>query len=56
VLTDDLERARLIAEAREHVLGFDWAAVAGRTREVNAGMVATDAESTTLRPDGLSRT
>jgi glycogen(starch) synthase len=56
VLTDDLARARLIAEAREHLLGFDWAEVARRTREVYAGLVATDAESATLRPDGLSRT
>jgi glycogen synthase len=56
VLTDDLARARLVAEAREHVLGFDWAEVARRTREVYAGLVATDAESATLRPDGLSRT
>ncbi len=56
VLTDDLARARLIAEAREHVLGFDWAEVARRTRAVYAGVIETDAESTTLRPDGLSRT
>jgi glycogen(starch) synthase len=56
VLTDDLARARLIAEAREHVLGFDWAEVARRTREVYAGVIEADAESTTLRPDGLSRT
>ncbi|HWF55181.1 MAG TPA: glycosyltransferase family 4 protein [Solirubrobacteraceae bacterium] len=34
VLTDDVERARLIADAREHVLGYDWAEVARRTREV----------------------
>jgi glycogen(starch) synthase len=34
VLTDDVERGRLIAEAREHVLRFDWAAVARRTRTV----------------------
>lgn len=56
VLTDDLARARLIAEAREHVLGFDWAEVARRTREVYAELVEADAQSTTLRPDGLSRT
>jgi glycogen(starch) synthase len=31
VLTDDAERAQLVAEAREHVLRFDWAAVARRT-------------------------
>ena len=34
VLTDDAERAQLVAEAREHVLRFDWAEVARRTREV----------------------
>ncbi len=56
VLTDDLARARLIAEAREHVLGFDWAEVARRTREVYAELAEAGAQSTTLRPDGLSRT
>ncbi len=34
VLTDDAERAQLVAEAREHVLRFDWAEVARRTGEV----------------------
>jgi glycogen(starch) synthase len=34
VLTDDVERARLIAEAREHVLRYDWGTVAQRTRLV----------------------
>jgi glycogen(starch) synthase len=34
VLTDDAERAQLVAEAREHVLRFDWGAVAGRTADV----------------------
>jgi glycogen synthase len=34
VLTDDAERARLIADAREHVLRFDWAEVARRTAEI----------------------
>jgi glycogen synthase len=34
VLTDDAERAQLVAEAREHVLRFDWAEVARRTAEV----------------------
>ena len=34
VLTDDAERAQLVAEAREHVLRFDWAEVARRTDEV----------------------
>jgi glycogen(starch) synthase len=34
VLTDDAERMRLVAEAREHVLRFDWAEVARRTAAV----------------------
>jgi glycogen synthase len=31
VLTDDAERAQLVAEAREHVLRFDWSEVARQT-------------------------
>jgi glycogen synthase len=34
VLADDAARAQLIAEAREHVLRFDWAEVARRTHEL----------------------
>ena len=34
VLTDDVMRAQVVAEAREHVLLFDWAEVARRTRAV----------------------
>ncbi|HWE33023.1 MAG TPA: glycosyltransferase family 4 protein [Solirubrobacteraceae bacterium] len=34
VLGDDDTRARAVAAAREHVLGFDWAEVARRTDEV----------------------
>jgi glycogen(starch) synthase len=34
VLEDDGERLRLVAEAREHVLAFDWAQVARQTRTV----------------------
>jgi glycogen synthase len=34
VLSDDDARAQLVAEAREHVLAFDWAEVAHRTREL----------------------
>jgi glycogen synthase len=34
VLTDDAERTRLVAEAREHVLRFGWAEVARRTAEI----------------------
>lgn len=40
ILTDDRARARLVAEAREHVLGFDWAEVARRTSEVYAALAA----------------
>jgi len=36
VLTDDDARAQLVAEAREHVLRFDWAEVARRTADVYA--------------------
>jgi glycogen synthase len=43
VLTDDAGRARLVAEARAHVLRFDWATVASRTRELYAGLTATTA-------------
>ena len=38
VLTDDVLRDRLVAEASEHVLRFDWADVARRTAEVYADL------------------
>src|SRR6185437_9537588 len=34
ILTDDAARAQLVAEAREHVLAFDWTEVAHRTNAV----------------------
>jgi glycogen synthase len=40
VLTDDAARARLVAEARAHVLRFDWVEVARRTTEVYDTLVA----------------
>jgi glycogen synthase len=40
VLTDDGTRAQLVAEAREHVLRFDWTEVARRTAEIYAAMAA----------------
>src|SRR5829696_2311567 len=47
ILTDDALRDRLVAEAREHVLRFDWADVARQTaavyREVGATGVGTTA-------------
>jgi glycogen(starch) synthase len=38
VLTDDEERTQLVAEAREHVLRFDWAAVAAHTAKLYSEM------------------
>ena len=40
VLGDDALRAQLVAEAREHVLRFDWAQVARETRAVYARIAA----------------
>jgi glycogen synthase len=40
VLTDDLLRDRLVTEASEHVLRFDWGDVAARTRAVYREMIA----------------
>ena len=40
LLTDDELRDRLVAEAREHVLRFDWAEVARETAGVYEGLVA----------------
>ena len=34
LLTDDALRDRLVAEAREHVLRFDWSDVARQTADV----------------------
>ena len=42
ILTDDALRDRLVAEAREHVLRFDWADVARQTAD---GLRATSAAS-----------
>ena len=52
VLTDDAGRARLVAEAREHVLRFDWAAVARRTRELYGELAL--AGGTPVRGPGLA--
>ena len=43
IMTDDLARAKLVAEAREHVLGFDWSEVARRTRDVYLELVGATA-------------
>ena len=43
VLSDDAARARVVAEAREHVLRFDWGEVARRTAELYGGLVSAPA-------------
>jgi glycogen(starch) synthase len=51
VLTDDEARAQLVAEAREHVLNFGWAEVAGSTLDLYRELAGlpTDAPSTADR-------
>ena len=43
VLTDDAARAQLVAEAREHVLRFDWAEVARQTLAVYGSLTGSGA-------------
>jgi glycogen(starch) synthase len=54
VLSDDAGRERVLAQARAHVLRFDWAAVARRTRELYARLGAEPAgagsEERAVRP------
>jgi glycogen synthase len=45
LLTDDALRDRLVAEASEHVLRFDWADVARQTAEIYEELSATRASS-----------
>jgi glycogen(starch) synthase len=49
VLTDDDARARVVAEAREHVLQFDWAEVARRTATVYEELVCSTPRSLSRR-------
>jgi glycogen(starch) synthase len=46
VLTDDALRMRLVAEASEHILGFDWGDVARRTAGVYADLASSAATTT----------
>ena len=52
VLTDDVLRDRLVAEASRHVLRFDWADVAEQTAAVYAalGGAESGASGVALRP------
>ncbi len=52
VLTDDAERAQLVAEGREHVLRFDWAEVARRTAEVYEALAEAGAGTGTTTRAG----
>ena len=52
VLTDDALRDRLVVEASEHVLAFDWSEVAEQTAELYGSVTASSTRSaaTTGRP------
>jgi glycogen(starch) synthase len=50
VLSDDDGRRQLIAEAREHVLQFDWDEVARRTSEVYESVAAVTTGASAVRP------
>jgi glycogen(starch) synthase len=50
VLTDAALRDRLVAEASEHVLRFDWGDVARRTREVYAGLAPAPGRRAAQQP------
>ncbi len=49
VLTDDAARAQLVAEAREHVLRFDWGEVARETEALYAEVIAAHRQSPVVR-------
>jgi glycogen synthase len=48
-LSDDEARRQVVAEAREHVLRFDWGEVARQTRELYAEACAAGSEE----PSGI---
>jgi glycogen(starch) synthase len=53
ILTDDAARAQLVAEAREHVLRFDWSEVARETRGIYDRLTGTALGSATRAAQGL---
>ena len=55
LLTDGPLRDRLVAEASEHVLGFDWSDIAARTRGLYRELATPAARSATpeLHPQGV---
>ncbi len=54
ILTDDAAHAQLVAEAREHVLQFDWGEVARQTARVYRRSVRSGARAATTAPAGLT--
>jgi glycogen(starch) synthase len=46
VLSDDDARAQLVTEARAHVLRFDWAEVARRTRDLYQSVLVASPSAT----------
>ena len=50
ILTDDEARAQLVAEAREHVLRFDWGEVARRTEGIYDALVGATSSASAARP------
>ena len=54
ILTDDAAHAQLVAEAREHVLQFDWGEVARQTTRVYRRSVRSGARAATTAPAGLT--
>ena len=54
VLTDDAGRARVVAEAREHVLRFDWAAVARQTVALYGAVVSAGGQGSVVAGSGVA--
>jgi glycogen(starch) synthase len=50
VLSDPELEARLIAEAKEHVLRFDWSDVAAQTATIYAELVGAERGPSSSRP------
>ena len=54
VLTDDDLRDRLVTEASEHVLRFDWADVARQTMDVYAALLTTGSSPISAGPQAAT--
>jgi glycogen(starch) synthase len=54
VLTDDDLRDRLVTEASEHVLQFDWADVARQTIDVYAALLTTGSSPISAGPQAAT--